>query len=561
MKIFFKGLLLVAIPSLCQLVLLGVLVKAQLQSIDAERAALRGKQVISEAANVLAPMLLEANRVFGAVITNDIGAIDHPDVWRDLAVRLDHLQQLVADNPQQSAAVDRMRNNVTAFRAWSVQSRDLLLREQEVELVARFRNVAVQKELSEFRKELAAFQTEGLRLDRQRVQLLRDSRSLQRQLLFAAIAGSLLMAALSAYFFSRGIAARLATLTVNAERLADGVPLAARLGGRDEISRLDAVLHQTSTRLAAAEQIASAYREELEQRATELATANEHLRQQTADNDMFVYSVSHDLRSPLVNMQGFSKEIAHGTEELRTLLRPFDDREEQNRIDAILHQDIPQALHFLQTAVLRTADIIDALLRLSRAGRLEYHLQQVEVEPIVRRVIDAMQATVRERGAEVVLKPLPSVWGDAGAIDQIFSNLIGNAVNYLDPERRGRIEIGCLADAPDTALPPSPHASANTSHATLTPSSHTHSPTLSHTFYVSDNGSGIADAYQAKAFTAFQRFHGGSVKGEGIGLALVLRVVERQGGRVWFTSQEGVGSTFYIALPASAAGTTMEQVA
>ncbi|MDP9108625.1 MAG: ATP-binding protein, partial [Pseudomonadota bacterium] len=524
MNIFSKGLLLVAVPSLFQLLLLGMLVKAQMQATDAERSALHSRQIISEAADVLVPMLLESSRVFGAVITGDIASIEQAAVWSDLAQRLDHLEQLVADNPRQLDAIARMRRNVLAFRAWSIQSRELLQHEQETELVARFRNVAVQKELSEFRRELAAFQTEGVRIDRASAQLVRDSRLTQRATLAAAIAASLLTAALAAWVFSKGIAARLTTLTANAERLAHGQPLAGRVGGRDEISRLDHVLHDTAALLREAERRAALYRGELEQRATELAEANQHLRQQTLDNDMFVFSVSHDLRSPLVNMQGFSKELAHATSELSALLQePELTPPIRQRMRDILRDDMQEALHFLQTAVLRTANIIDALLRLSRAGRLEYHLQPVDVASVVQRVIDAMQLTIRERGAQIIVHTLPPAWGDPTAVEQIFANLIGNAVNYLDPARPGRIEIGCLPGADETRL---------------------------HTYTVNDNGLGIPAAYQAKAFGAFQRFHAERAKGEGVGLALVLRVVERQGGRVWFESTEAVGSTFFVALPA-----------
>ena len=445
MKIFIKGLLLVGVPGVLQLALLGVLVKAHVEATSAERSALRAKQVISEAADVLVPVLLEANRVFGAVITNDVAQIDQPIVWSDLSQRLNHLQQMVADDPVQVAAVGRMRNNIAALRNWSIQSRDLLLNEKEVELVARFRNVAVQNELKQFRRELAAFQTEGQRVDRESRLALLQSRATQQTTLALALIGVLLTAIFSAYFFSRNIGSRLATLTDNAERLASNHPLAAMVSGNDEISRLDVVLHQTSDRLAEIERLAVDYRTELEQRASELATANEQLRQQTLDNDMFVYSVSHDLRSPLVNMQGFSKELEHASNDLRHVLaQAAFGEQERARLLAIVDSDMSESLRYLQNGVLRTANIIDALLRLSRAGRFDYQQQHIEVTPIVHRVIDAMQGTIRTNGACITVLPLAPTWGDATAIDQIFSNLIGNAVHYLDPQRTGKIEIGCL---------------------------------------------------------------------------------------------------------------------
>src|SRR5207249_1342108 len=114
-------------------------------------------------------------------------------------------------------------------------------------------------------------------------------------------------------------------------------------------------------------------------------------------------------------------------------------------------------------------------------------------------------------------------WGDPTAIDQLSANLIGNAVNYLDPARPAIIEVGSLPES-DTA-PGMP------------------------AYYANDNGLGIAEESQDKAFLAFQRLHPAAGPGEGIGLALVRRVVERLGGKLWLESKPGEGSTFFVALP------------
>jgi signal transduction histidine kinase len=177
----------------------------------------------------------------------------------------------------------------------------------------------------------------------------------------------------------------------------------------------------------------------------------------------------------------------------------------------------------LQSAVLRAAHIIDSLLRLSRVGRVEYRQQRVDTGSLVRRVVDAMQASIRAGGAEVVVHDLPAVWGDPTALEQVFANLIGNAVNYLNPARPGRIEIGT------TPAPPGVRSLR--------------------IFYVKDNGLGIPTAALPRLFNAFQRLHGNVAAGEGIGLALVRRMVERHGGRVWAESTEGAGTTFYVSLP------------
>jgi signal transduction histidine kinase len=134
-----------------------------------------------------------------------------------------------------------------------------------------------------------------------------------------------------------------------------------------------------------------------------------------------------------------------------------------------------------------------------------------------------MHASIRARGAQVSVHALPDVWGDPTALEQVFANLIGNALNYLDPSREGRVEIGTA------------HAPPGVESLQI--------------FYVRDNGLGIPEVGLPRLFQAFARMHGNVAPGEGIGLALVRRVVERHGGRVWVESTEGAGTTFYLSLP------------
>jgi signal transduction histidine kinase len=245
---------------------------------------------------------------------------------------------------------------------------------------------------------------------------------------------------------------------------------------------------------------------------------------------MFIYSVSHDLRSPLVNLQGFSKELQVSCDELDSIVASERLPEaEHRRMAHILDGDVRESLQYLRTAVTRAAEIIDALLRISRAGRLDYQWQRVSVGRVVGRVIDTLQGAIGQRAAVVTVLELPPAWGDPGAIEQIFSNLIGNALNYLDPSRHGRIEVGALEPEPLDATEPR--------------------AVRTRTYYVRDNGLGIPAAYMSKVFHAFQRLHGDVARGDGIGLAVVRRTVERHGGRIWVESAEGAGSTFFVVLP------------
>jgi signal transduction histidine kinase len=207
---------------------------------------------------------------------------------------------------------------------------------------------------------------------------------------------------------------------------------------------------------------------------------------------------------------------------------PAGDRK---KVAAIVEADIKGSIHFIQTAVSRLSGIIDALLRLSRAGRVEYRWQPVDVEAAATRVAEALRVTAGEKGAKISVGRLPAAWGDPTAVEQVFANLLANAVNYLDPGRPGRIEVGALdaGEAGDGA------------------------PRL-RTYFVKDNGLGIPEAHQPKLFLAFQRLHPEVAKGEGIGLAIVRRAVERHGGEIRVESRPGEGSTFFVTLPADSAG-------
>jgi signal transduction histidine kinase len=258
------------------------------------------------------------------------------------------------------------------------------------------------------------------------------------------------------------------------------------------------------------------------ERTRELSATNFELAQKNQENEMFVYSVSHDLRSPLVNLQGFAKELDTAANDLKILLSddsvpPFI--REQSK--TLLEGDVQQSLKFIQLAVSRLGGIIDALLRLSRVGRVEYRLGPVNLEGVVQRILASMSGSLADADMEVVVGQLPECYGDETAIEQLFANLICNSVKYRDPSRPGRIEVGWTEATTAGGV----------------------------TYYVRDNGLGIPAAHQEKIFQAFKRAHPNVASGEGMGLAIVRRTAERHGGSVRVESAEGEGSTFYVTLP------------
>ncbi|WP_321914200.1 MULTISPECIES: sensor histidine kinase [unclassified Paraburkholderia] len=524
MRLTTKGLLLIAIPAVFELSLLSAIVKAEADAAAAERWGQHSQAVLAQASRVLEPVLVESVKLRGAVAANDTNYATPVSMWMEVDRRIDRLVDLASDNPTQVERAVQIRHAVQNYRQWSDRVQDLLRSGRRADLAERFRALMAADVLDRVRTQIVSFQTEERRLDVFRVSAAEAARAQQQTLVLTAVLGSIVLVAIAVWVFTRGVRGRLDALSDNANRLAANEPLAPLTAGSDEIAELDLTLHQISQRLIEAERLRLGFQADLARRADQLARINENLRQQTQENEMFIHGVSHDLRAPLVNLQGFSRELIHACDDLRKRIAKSSlAPQARARIERTIDEDIGEALRYLQTAVLRASHIIDALLRLARVGRVEYRRQRVSVQELVQRVVDAMHASIRARGAQVSVQTLPDVWGDPTALEQVFANLIGNALNYLDPARDGRVEIGTA------------HAPPGVESLQI--------------FYVRDNGLGIPEVGLPRLFQAFQRMHGNVAPGEGIGLALVRRVVERHGGRVWVESTEGEGTTFYLTLP------------
>lgn len=270
-----------------------------------------------------------------------------------------------------------------------------------------------------------------------------------------------------------------------------------------------------------AEEAVALARDQLElrvqQRTLELAEANVELRKKNEEVEAFVYIVSHDLRAPLVNIQGFSSELSRSCAELQQRLAGGVLTED---VSQILSDDIPGALRFIGASTSKFQRLIDALLALSRYGRQQYGSEPIDVRVLVEATLDSVRQSIEKTRTTVSVGPLPGARGDATAIGQVFANLIVNALNYLQPGRDGRVEIGGQL------------------HGKMAE------------YWVRDNGAGIPASAQRRLFQVFQRFHPERAQGEGMGLAIVKRVVERHGGTVSAQSEEGVGTTFRLTLPA-----------
>jgi PAS domain S-box-containing protein len=253
------------------------------------------------------------------------------------------------------------------------------------------------------------------------------------------------------------------------------------------------------------------------ERTRQLESTVMELRHKNEEVEAFVYIVSHDLRAPLVNLMGFARELDASCARLRKLFEACAPCSEE--ILEILDTDLPSAIHFISQSSLKFERLIDALLSLSRQGRQIYRIEKVDVEELVTNAVSTFQQSIAEAGATVEVANLPSVEADLTALGQVFSNLIGNSLKYRSPERALKVEIGGRQEGAEVR------------------------------YWVRDNGLGIPESGKDRLFQVFQRFHPKYAQGDGMGLPIVHRIVERHGGAIWAESEEGKGTAFFFTLP------------
>jgi signal transduction histidine kinase len=276
----------------------------------------------------------------------------------------------------------------------------------------------------------------------------------------------------------------------------------------------------------------------VDERTADLREANNEIQR-------FAYIVSHDLRSPLVNIMGFTSEL----EELRAdifrriaALRraasavppaPAGDGDAEPAAlegeDAQLLQDFSEALDFIKSSIAKMDRLISAILNLTREGRREFEPVRIDTRELIQAIVTTVAHQAAEAKAQIRIEPLPQITSDRLALEQIFSNLIDNALKYLQPgvpgdiSVRGRTKLGFAV------------------------------------FEIADNGRGIDPKDHQRIFDLFRRAGTQDKPGQGIGLAHVRALVRRLGGTMSVSSELNTGSTFTITLPINWTGINREK--
>jgi signal transduction histidine kinase len=254
--------------------------------------------------------------------------------------------------------------------------------------------------------------------------------------------------------------------------------------------------------------------EKFEQTAKELQFKNEEL-------ESIIGIFSHDLRSPLVNIKGFNNFVKQDISNIEKLLAGMKIPEQiRTQLDFVFQKSIPESTGFIESSAEAMNTLIKSLIDIARLGLAVLKPERLEMNEVVREIVGNLGIKSKQAGAQIHIENLPPCRGDRVQVTGIFSNLIDNAVKYLDPDRAGQIRVSGKIQQNRVV------------------------------YCVEDNGIGIAPEDQGRVFEIFtrlaQKAHAG---GEGMGLTMVKRMVDRNDGQIWVESEKNKGSKFFVSLP------------
>ena len=407
------------------------------------------------------------------------------DAYREVTSRqpaaLARVAELTSDNPEQVQAFAVLRARIADVVAQRDHSIALIAAGRRDQAIADFANETGARRMRGIRDQASAMVQTEQRLLAIRDRELRDSITVFYVILAVAAVLLLLVALISLAVvlrYTRDLSA-----------------------SRDTVQRF-----------------AESLEDQVADRTADLTRANEEIQR-------FAYIVSHDLRSPLVNVMGFTAELEAATGTIGALIDRVDAQApaivtEDDRIAA--REELPEAIGFIRTSTQKMDRLINAILKLSREGRRVLTPEPVEVGALVAQIRGSLQHQLDDREATIeVQEPLPGVTVDRFSLEQILSNLIENAVKYLDPARAGHIVVSGERRGPRVS------------------------------FAIADNGRGIDARDHQRIFDLFRRSGRQDQPGEGIGLAHVRALALRLGGTIDVTSELGKGATFRLTLPAT----------
>jgi len=408
--------------------------------------------------------------------------------YRQIAVEipeaLRRIEALTADNPREAANLARLRQMIAAIERRRDITNALVEAGRTDEAIRAFTDETTARRMRRIRELGKAMQNEE--------ETLLARRDAEQQ------------ASVRTFYITIGIAGALLLFVALASLLT------VRRYTRDLAASRDTL-----------RELAESLEELVDERTADLSRANEEIQR-------FAYIVSHDLRAPLVNVMGFTAELDTATRSIARLI----DRAEASaptilseEARSAVRRDMPEALAFIRASSEKMERLINAILKLSREGRRPIVPERLDMAALIGSVAATLRHRIDGSGTRLVIQDdLPEIVSDRLALEQIFANLIENAVKYLKPDEPGLIEVRGVPNGGRV------------------------------TFEVSDNGRGIASTDHARVFDLFRRAGSQDQPGEGIGLAHVRALAYRLGGVIDVRSDLGKGATFRLSLPATLSG-------
>jgi light-regulated signal transduction histidine kinase (bacteriophytochrome) len=297
-----------------------------------------------------------------------------------------------------------------------------------------------------------------------------------------------------------------------AERVSEG-DLTARVDLGDRVDEFGVLGREFNSMAVAIERHVAEFETARKQLDSLNADLERRVRRRTAELEAsnkeleaFSYSVSHDLRSPLRAIDGFSQAL-------------LEDHGEE--LDGEAKVDLAR----IRDNTRRMGDLIDSLLALSRLSRQDMHLEGIDLTALAEESVATVRQESPDRDVMVRIEPGMTAQGDPALIRIVLDNMLINAFKFTSKHATALVEVGSQRDGDETV------------------------------FFVRDDGAGFDMAYAGKLFTPFQRLHSAAeFPGNGVGLATVQRIVQRHGGRVWAEGTPGKGAAFHFTIAGAPAG-------
>jgi len=256
---------------------------------------------------------------------------------------------------------------------------------------------------------------------------------------------------------------------------------------------------------------------------TDRKRAEEEISAKNKELENYLYIASHDLRSPLVNIQGFSQRLQKQADSISAALADCAlPQATKAGIDAVTRDGIPKTLNFIFSNVTKMDVLLNGLLHLSRTGRAIMTIKEIDINQLFQKIIANFNFQLTQLDATITTKDIPSCYGDENLLNQLFSNIIGNAIKYYDKNRGLVIEVTARKEFRKVI------------------------------YSIRDTGLGMESRHLERIWDIFYRVDSTLADaGEGLGLSIVKRIAEKHKGRVWVESAAGKGSVFYIELQTS----------